>query len=227
MIHCSDGKADISIRHARWIEGRDRDIMQAAGTWRRWIPIVVMIAWISLGSSLLKNAASPAARYPVLGAVIGITEVLVGLSIAAGEVFPFAAGLIFLSTLLSSLPFFHSGSFAFPPVHWKLTVALAGCAALLLSPWMRRMLGSLSVHHRFEDLDGRSESWLRSASSEDVQITIKLDPDFDISPRPQWTVTIRHPKESARSAAAMLKSDSDRLERRSAEHDHKLPFWIR
>jgi uncharacterized membrane protein YphA (DoxX/SURF4 family) len=222
MIHCSGAKGDITIRHARWIEGRDGDIMQAAGTWRKRIPIIVMILWIYVGSSLLRHAASAAIRYPILGAVTGITEVLVGLSIAAGQVFPFAAGLIFLGTLLSSIPLFHSGSFAFPPDHWRLAVALAGSAALMLSPWIRRMVGRLSVLHRPEYLDGRSESKLGCASREDVQIMIKLDPDFDTLRKPRCSVTIRHLGESARSAAEIHKRDSDR-----AEHDHKLPFWVR
>jgi hypothetical protein len=154
-------------------------MMRAAGTSRKWIPIIVMVGWIYVGSSLLENAASNAIKYTLLGAVIATTEVLIGLSIAAGQVFPFALGLVFLGTLLSSIPLFHAGSFTFPPDHWKVAGALAGSAALLLSPWIRRMVRRLSILHGFEYFDGRPEPKLGLASKEDLQILIRLDHDFD------------------------------------------------
>jgi uncharacterized membrane protein YphA (DoxX/SURF4 family) len=211
----------------RWIEGRDGERMQAAGTWRKWIPIIVMIAWIYVGSSLLQNEAPNAIRYTILGAVIGITEVLIGLSIAAGQVFPFATGLVFLGMLLLSIPLFHAGFLTFPPDHWKLAVALAGSAALLLSSWIRRTLRYLSIPHRFEYFDRRPESKLGLASREDLQILIKLNRNFDFLRKRRCTVIIRHPRGSARNGADVLKRDSERRERHSVEHDHKLPFWVR
>jgi uncharacterized membrane protein YphA (DoxX/SURF4 family) len=208
------------------VEDRDGVMMKPAGKWRRWIPIVVMIAWIYAASSLLQNAASAATKYTILGGVIGITEVLVGLSIAAGQVFPFAAGLIFLGTLLSCLPLSHAGSFSFPPDHWKIAVALAGSVALFLSPWIRRMVQRLSTQ-QLASLDERQEPKRGRDSREDVRILIRLDRGFDFFRKSRCTVTILHPKESERSAAHALEKASKRSERRPSLPDHKLPFWVR
>lgn len=186
-----------------------------------------MVAWIYAASNLLQNAAPDAVKYTLLGGVIGITGVLVGLSIAAGQFFPFAAGLIFLGTLLSSIPRFHTGSFTFPPDHWTIAVALAGSTALLLSPWIRRMAQRLSILQQLASLDRRQESKPERDSKEDVRILIRLDRGFDFFRKPRCTVTIRHPKESARSTAHMLANTSEHSQRRPALHDHKLPFWVR
>ncbi len=129
----------------RLIEDRDGAMMKLAGTWRKWVLILAMIAWIYAANSMLQNVASPSVKYILIGAVIGITVVLIGLSIAAEQVFPFAAGLILLETLLSSIPLFHDGSFSFHPDHWKIAVALAGAASLLLSRWIRRVVHHLCV----------------------------------------------------------------------------------
>lgn len=200
--------------------------MKPASGWRRWIPIFVMIAWIYAASSLLQNAAPNTVTYTLLGGVIGITGVLVGLSIATGQFFPFAVGLIFLGTLLSSIPLFHAGSFTFPPDHWKVAVALAGSGALLLSPWIGRTVRRLSMLHAFNSLDGRAEPKSGPASREDVQILIRLDSGLDLMPNQRCTVTIRRPRESVRTDE-VVKSDSESGGWRSAEHDHKMPFWVR
>jgi hypothetical protein len=209
------------------IEGRDGSMMKPAGTWRKWIPIVVMVLWIYVASGLLLNAVSATVNHGFLGGIIGVTVVLIGLSIAAGQVFPFAAGLIFLGTLLSSIPLLHAGSFSFPPDHWKIGVVLAGSAALFLSPWIKRMIGHLSILHRFAFLDEEPEPKVGRDSKEDVQILIRLNRGFDFWRKPRCTVTLRYPRKGARGAAEMLKDDTDRRERRSAEHNHKMPFWIR
>ena len=209
------------------IEDRDGAMTKPAGTGRRWISIIVMISWIYVGSSLLQNAASATVNYILLSGIIGVTVVLIGLSIAVGQVFPFAAGLIFLGTLLSSIPLPHAGSFRFPPDHWKIAVVLAGSAALFLPPWIRSRVEHLSIPHRLVFLDEKPELKAGRDSNEDVQILIRLDRGFDCLRKPRCTVTVRHTKKSSRSAAETYKSDADRLEQRSAEHDHKLPFWVR
>jgi hypothetical protein len=119
-------------------------MMKLAGTWRKWIPIIAMIAWIYAASRTPQNVASPSVKYTLVGAAIGSTVVLIGLSIAAEQIFPFAAGLIFLRTLLSSISLFHTGSFSVPPDHWKIAVALAGAATLSLSPCIRSHLQQTS-----------------------------------------------------------------------------------
>lgn len=154
-------------------------MMQAANTWRKWIPIVVMVSWIYVGSNLLQNATSAAVNYILLGGTIGVTEVLIGQSIATQQLFPFAAGLIFIGTLLSSIPLFHAGSVSLPPDHWKIAVALAGSTALLFSPRIKRMIRHLSIFHGLEFLHGKPESILGPTSRGDVQIRIRLDRTFD------------------------------------------------
>ena len=202
-------------------------MMKPPVAWRKWIPIIAMVSWIYVASSLLRYAASATVNYILVGGIIGFTIVLIGLSIAGKQVFPFAAGLIFLGTLLSSISPLHAGSFSFPPDHWKIAVVLAGGAALFLPPWIRSMVEHLSIPHRLVFLDEKPELKVGRDSNEDVQILIRLDRGFDCLRKPQCTVTVRHPKKSARTAAETYKSDSDRLEQRSAEHDHKLPFWVR
>jgi hypothetical protein len=201
-------------------------MMGPAGTWRKWIPIIVMISWIYVGSSLLQNVASATVNNIFLGGIIGVTVVLIGLSIAAEQVFPFAAGLIFLGTLLSSIPLLHDGSFSFPPDHWKICVVLAGSAALFLSPWIRRMVEHLSIFHWLVFLDEKPDLKAARDSKEDVQILIRLDRGLFFLRKPRCTITIRHPGKSARSGAETFKSDSDLCEQRSADQDHKLPFWV-
>ncbi len=204
-------------------------MMKPAGTWRKWIPIIVMVSWIYVASGLLQNAASATVKYALLGGVIGITEVLIGLSIAAGQVFPFAAGLIFLGTLVSSIPLFHAGSLSFPPDHWKIGVALAGSAALMSAPWIRRMLQRLSIRSGRESLDGKAELKLGGDSrDEGIGIMIRLDSyGLELVRKPRCIVTIRHPRKRACGALQTLEKTSDQSERRTGEHDRKLPFWIR
>ena len=188
-----------------------------------------MVSWIYVASGLLQNAAPAAVKYALLGGVIGITEALIGLSIAAGQVFPFATGLIFLGTLVSSIPLFHAGSLSFPPDHWKICVALAGSAALMSAPWIRRMLQRLSIHGGRESLDEKAELKLGGDSrDEEIGIMIRLDSHgLELVRTPRCIVTIRHPRKRACRALQTLGKTSDRSERRTGAHDHKLPFWIR
>jgi hypothetical protein len=204
-------------------------MMKPAGTWRKWIPIIVMVSWIYVASGLLQNAASATVKYALLGGVIGITEVLIGLSIAAGQVFPFAAGLIFLGTLVSSIPLFHAGSLSFPPDHWKIGVALAGSAALMSAPWIRRMLQRLSIRSGRESLDGKAELKLGGDSrDEGIGIMIRLDSHgLELVRKPRCIVTIRHPRQRTCGALQTLGKTSCRSEQHTGKHDHKLPFWIR
>ena len=202
-------------------------MMKLAGTWRKWVPIIAMIAWIYAASSMLQNVASPSVKYTLIGAVIGITVVLIGLSIAAEQVFPFAAGLIFLGTLLSSIPVLHAGSFSFPPDHWKIAVALSGAATLLLSLWIRRVVQHLCLLYRLARFEEKLESTLGD-ERDDVQILIRFDRGFDSLWKPRCIVTIRHPRKSATSAAqANLWNASGRSRRAPGLHDHKLPFWVK
>jgi hypothetical protein len=202
-------------------------MMKLAGTGRKWIPIIAMIAWIYAASSMLQNVASPSVKYTLIGAVIGITVVLIGLSIAAEQVFPFAAGLIFVGTLLSSIPLFHAGSFSFPPDHWKIVVALFGAAALLLSAWIRRVVQHLCVCYRLELFEEKSESTLGD-ERDDFQILIRLNRGFNSFWTPRCTVTIRHPGKSAGSAAqADIWNVSGRSERTPGLREHKLPYWVK
>lgn len=204
-------------------------MMKPAGTWRKWIPIIVMVSWIYVASGLLQNAASATVKYALLGGVIGITEVLIGLSIAAGQVFPFAAGLIFLGTLVSSIPLFHAGSLSFPPDHWKIGVALAGSAALMSAPWIRRMLQRLSIRSGRESVDGKAELKLGGDSrDEGIGIMIRLDSHgLELMRKARCIVTIRHPRQRTCGALQTLGKTSCRSEQHTGEHDHKLPFWIR
>lgn len=204
-------------------------MMKPAGTWRKWIPIIVMVSWIYVASGLLQNAVSAAVKYALLGGVIGITEVLIGLSVAAGQVFPFAAGLIFLGTLVSSIPLFHAGSLSFPPDHWKIGVALAGSAALMSAPWIRRMLQRLSIRGGRESLDEKAELRLGGDSrDEGIGIMIRLNSHgLELMRKPRCIVTIRHPRKRTCCALQTLGKTSGQSERRTGEHDHKLPFWIR
>jgi len=185
---------------------------------------MAMIAWIYAASTMLPNVASPSVKYTVVG---GITLVLIGLSIAAEQVFPFAAGLIFLGTLLSSIPLFQPGSFSFPPDNWKIAVALAGAATLSVSPWIRRVVQHLCVFYRPELFEDKSESTFGD-ERDDVQILIRINRGFDSLWRPRCTVTIGYPTTGARSSTqADFLNVSGGSGQAPGLNDHKLPFWVK
>lgn len=209
------------------VEGRDGAMMKPGATWRNWILILVMIAWIYLASSLLKSAASPAVKYTVLG-VIGITEILIGLSIAVEQVFPFAVGLLFLGTLPTNLQLFHVSSFTFPSDRSEIAVVPAAIVALLLSPWIGRVIHRLSFVGRFELLDREEEPPCRcDPRDEDVEILIRLDHlGVDLLRKPRCIVTIRHRSKFACSTPTSVNASGCRGQH-AGLHDHKLPFWIK
>lgn len=73
--------------------GTRKTMLGATRRWGRWILIALMIFWIYMGSSVLQSTSSVAFKFILLGGVLAITEALIGISIAMGEVFPFALGL--------------------------------------------------------------------------------------------------------------------------------------
>ena len=202
-------------------------MVRVAHTWGKRCSTVAMIAWIYAVSSMLQNVESLPVRYTLIGAVIVFTVVLIGLSIAAEQLFPFAAGLVFLGTLLSSISLFHVGSLSFPPDYWKMVVALSGAVILSLSPNIRSVAQHLSALYQLELFEERSESTIGDARG-DVQILIRLNHGFARLVMPRCTVTIRHPRKNAPNAApADLWNASGHGERDPGLRDHGLPFWVK
>lgn len=210
------------------IKNRDDAMMKPTGTWRRWVPIFAMLSWIYVASSLLRYAASAAVNYILVGGIIGFTVVLIVLSIAGEQFFTFAAGLIFLGTLLSSISLLHAGSFRFPPDHWKIAVVLAGGAALFLSPWIKRTVEHLSFVDRPELLDEEAEPDCEfDPRDEDVEILIRLDSrGVELLPKTRCIVTIQHPRKCACNTPAHGNT-SEHGGQHTGLRDHKLPFWVK
>jgi hypothetical protein len=209
------------------IENRADALMKPTGTWRKWILIIAMVSWIYVASSLLRYTASATVNYILVGGIIGFTVVLIGLSFAREQLFTFAAGLIFLGTLLSSISPLHAGSFRFPPDHWKIAVVLAGGAALSLSPWIKRTVEHLSFVDRPESLDEEAEPRCEfDPRDEDVEILIRLDSrGVELFPKARCIVTIQYPRKCACNTPAHGNT-SERGGQHTGLHDHKLPFWV-
>ena len=210
------------------IENRADALMKPTGTWGKWILIIAMVSWIYVASSLLRYTASATVNYILLGGIIGFTVVLIGLSIAREQLFTFAAGLIFLGTLLSSISLLHAGSFSFPPDHWKIAVVLASGAALFLSPWIKSTVEHLSFVHRRELLDEEAEPHCEfDPRDEDVEILIRLDGrGIDVLRKARCIVTIQHTRKCVCNTSA-LGNASERGGQHTGLHDHKLPFWVK
>ena len=211
------------------IEGRDGAMMNPPVAWRKWIPIIAMVSWIYVASSLLRYAASATVNYILVGGIIGFTVVLIGLSIAGEQLFTFAAGLILLGTLLSSISPLHAGSFSFPPDHWKIAVVLAGGAALFLSPWIKSTVGHLSFFDRPELLDEEAEPHCEfDPRDEDVEILIRLDNrGVDLLRNARCIVTIQNPRKCGATNAAELGNAFKIGGQDTGLHDHRLPFSVK
>jgi hypothetical protein len=79
-------------------EKRDVQMICTTHTRKGWLLFALMISWIYLASRLFQRASSEVLKFTLLGGVPVITEALIGISIAMGEVFPFALGLAFFGT---------------------------------------------------------------------------------------------------------------------------------
>ena len=203
-------------------------MQRATRTWKRWVLITLMILWIYSASSVLESASSVALKYILLGGVLAITEALVGISIAMGEVFPFALGLVFFGVLLSNIPFLHLGALNFPPDHWKLAVALAGCGMLICSRWINDIAERLPFFHGFKMPKPVTRDSGPDPRGQKVEITVRVARvDSSISPRRERIVRIRHPNRSQRNGEQCAESTSDGGVSKYNEPDHKQPFWVR
>lgn len=203
-------------------------MQRATRTWKRWVLITLMILWIYSASNVLESTSSVALKFILLGGVLAITEALVGISIAMGEVFPFALGLVFFGVLLSNIPFLHLGALNFPPDHWKLAVALAGCGMLISSRWINDIAERLPFFHGFKMPKPVTRDSGPDPRGQKVEITVRVARvDSSISPRRERMVRIRHPKKSLRNAEQCAESTSDGGVSKYTEPDHKQPFWVR
>jgi len=201
---------------------------RATRTWGRWILIALMILWVYMASSVLQSTSSVALKFILLGGVLAITEALIGISIAMGEVFPFALGLVFFGVLLSNVPFLHLGALNFPPDHWKLVVALAGCGMLIASRWINDIAQRLPFFHGFKIPTPVTRDSGPDSRGQKVEITVRVARlGSSISSRRERVVRIRHPKKSPWHAEQCAENTSDAEVTKYSEPDHKLPFWVR
>jgi len=195
---------------------------------KKWILVALMILWIYLASSVLQSTAPAALKFILLGGVLAITEALIGISIAMGEVFPFALGLVFFGALLSNIPFMQLGTLNFPPDHWKLVVALAGCGMLILSLWINDIAERRPLFHGFKISKPVTRDSGPDSRSQKVEITLRVARlGSFISSRRERIVRIRHPQKSPWNAEPSRENMSDGEVRKYNEPDHKLPFWVR
>ena len=202
-------------------------MQRATRTWKRWVLITLMILWIYSASSVLESTSSVALKYILLGGVLAVTEALVGISIAMGEVFPFALGLVFFGVLLSNIPFLHLGALNFPPDHWKLAVALAGCGMLISSRWINDIAERLPLFHGFKIPKPVTRDSGPDSKSQKVEITVRVARLGSNSSRRERIVRIHHPKNSPWNTEPSAESTSDGGVNKYNEPDHKLPFWVR
>lgn len=202
---------------------RHNTMTRAARTWRRWTLIALMIAWIYLASSVLQGVASIALNFTLLGVFLAVTEVLTGISIAAGEVLPFALGLVFFGTLLSNIPFFHLQLVNVPPDHWKIAVALAGCAMLIGSRWINEVIEHLPLLREFKTSNTGISHSIPNPSDHKIEITVRVaHRGFSIFPRRR-----RVRRSNASHVDEKIVHASGGSEMRYDRHDHKVPFWVR
>lgn len=203
-------------------------MIRTTHTWKGWLLVALIISWIYVASRLLQSASSEVLKFTLLGGVLAITAVLIGISIAAGEVFPFALGLVFFGTLLSYIPFFHLHSLNFPPDHWKMAVVLAGCAMLICSRWINRIAEHLPLPHAFKRLKVETSDFIPDPPDQKAEMTVRMaHREFAIPSGRRCIVSIRQPRKSASSMEVAFRNASDGGIRRHEERDHKLPFWIK
>lgn len=191
---------------------------QSARSWKRWILIVLMMAWMYLASSVLQVASSEALKFTLLGGFLAVTEVLIGISIAAGELLPFALGLVFFGTLLSNIPLFDLQSLKLPPDQWKMAVALAGCAMLISSRWIQKIAERLPLFR-----NAKTSHSIPLPSNPKVEITVRLVyRGLSLGPRRRW---VR--RSNASRADEKIGNPPGGSVRSYDKQDHKLPFWVR
>lgn len=187
-------------------------------SWTGWILIALMIAWMYLASRVLQAASSDALKFTLLGALLAITGVLIGISIAAEEIFPFALGLVFFGTLLSNIPLFRLQSLQFPPDHWKMAIALAGCGMLICSRWIHKIAERLPPFH-----NATTSHSIPLPSDPKVEITVRLaHRGLSIVPRRRRVRT-----SNASHVDHKIGNASAGSEGRYDKRDHKVPFWVR
>lgn len=188
----------------------------ATRPWGRWILIALMILWIYMASSVLESTSSVALKFVLLGGVLAITEALIGTSIAMGEVFSFALGLVFIGVLLSNIPFLHLGALKIPPDHWKLAVALAGCGMLISSRWINDTAERLPLFHGFKIPKPVTRDSGPDSKSQKVETTVRVARvDSTVSPRRERIVRIRHPNNSPWNAEPRPDQRIRRTEKRA------------
>lgn len=201
---------------------------RATSTGKRWILVALMILWIYLASIVLQSTAFVALKFILLGGVLAITEALIGISIAMGEVFPFALGLVFFGVLLSNIPFLRLGTLNFPPDNWKLVVALAGCGMLISSRWINDTAERLPLFDGFKGPKPATRDSGPGSRGPKVEITVRVARlGSSISSRRERIVRNRHPQKSPWNAEPSTENMSDGEVRKYNEPDHKLPFWVR
>lgn len=208
--------------------GTRKTMLGATRRWGRWILIALMIFWIYMGSSVLQSTSSVAFKFILLGGVLAITEALIGISIAMGEVFPFALGLVFFGALLSNIPFLRLGALNIPPDHWKLVVALAGCGMLIFSRWINDIAERVPLFHGFTMPKIATRNSGPDPSGHKVEVTVRVArPGSSISARRERILRIRHVKKDPGKAEQCAENTSGRKAGKFNEPDHKLPFWVR
>lgn len=234
LVHCrcvgskSTYKTVAIHKSMRPIEKRDMQMIRTTHTWKGWLLVALMISWIYLASRLLQSASSEVLKFTLLGGVLAITELLIGISIAAGEVFPFALGLVFFGTLLSYIPFFHLDSVNFPPDHWEMAVALAACAMLICSRWINQAAEHLPLSYGFKTPKVETSDSIPDPPDQKVEITVRMARrEFAVQPGRRCIVSIRHPRKSAPRVKEALENTSDGGIWKHQDRDHKLPFWVR
>lgn len=202
--------------------------MPTAHPLRKWLLIVLVISWIYLASSMLQEISSVALKFIFLGGAIAITEVLIAISIAVGEVFPFALGLVFFGTLLSNIPVFHLPSLSLPSAQSKAALALIACGVLLFSRWINDTTKRIPLLHGL-----RVSS--KSTSHSDPYTCIR---EFEMTAGPkhhrifdslagQRVISIQSAKKSILIPDEKTRSASSSHIQGHNRRDHKLPFWVR
>ena len=166
-----------------------------------WILTSVIISRVFLATYLLQSSFVGVLKFAAGGGMIAIVEFLLGTCIATGKLMPLAAGLVFLGTIISSVPMFQSHSVHLSPENWKAVFVLIASGILLISAWITEISEESSIPTR---RGGFAEERLLSDPdpwNQDIAITVRLGTRrFGILQKRQCIVTVHVPPRTDQSA---------------------------
>lgn len=193
-----------------------------------WFLNAAIISRVYLAIHLFQNAFAGPWKIHCAGGIVALAESLLGTSIASGKLVPFAAGLVFLDTLVSKISAYHLHFPRFVPDPWAMIVVFATPAILMCSTWIAKLTERLRSTHLFELFSKNEGATEVKLLDENVEITIRIDDrGFDILRKCRCVVTVHLPKEGPHSARQVVRNNSESGEARRTEQDHKLPFWVK